>query len=106
MGNMFWYWFTTTFAIIWGRFIAPKASLKLPEPYRFMLEIILFGVSSVALYVVDQKSFCYYSCCVIYNKSHFNHCLETVNLLQYLYKITCHVVLYCILIIQKSSVEN
>ncbi|WP_324648222.1 DUF2568 domain-containing protein [Bacillus pacificus] len=34
-----------------------KASLKLPEPYRFMLEIILFGVSSVALYVVDQKSF-------------------------------------------------
>ncbi len=45
------------FCIIWGRFIAPKASLKLPEPYRFMLEIILFGVSSVALYVVDQKSF-------------------------------------------------
>lgn len=42
------------FATIWGIFIAPKASLKLPEPYRFMLEIILFGVTSVALYVVDQ----------------------------------------------------
>lgn len=42
------------FATIWGIFIAPKASLKLPEPYRFMLEIILFGVTSLALYVVDQ----------------------------------------------------
>lgn len=45
------------FAIIWGRFIAPKASLKLTEPYRFILEIILFGVSSVALYTVDQITF-------------------------------------------------
>ena len=44
------------FAIIWGIFIAPKASLKLPEPYRFILEIILFGVTSVALYVVEQTT--------------------------------------------------
>ncbi|MBE5105187.1 YrdB family protein [Bacillus thuringiensis] len=40
--------------LLWGIFIAPKALLRLPEPYRFMLEIILFGVTSVALYVVDQ----------------------------------------------------
>ncbi|MGE7884620.1 YrdB family protein [Bacillus sp. NPDC094077] len=45
------------FAIIWGIYIAPKASLKMPEPYRFMLETILFGVTSVALYVVDQTTF-------------------------------------------------
>lgn len=50
----FWHWLTTTFCDNMGIFIAPKASLKLPEPYRFMLEIILFGVTSVALYVVDQ----------------------------------------------------
>lgn len=44
------------FAIIWGIFIAPKASLKLPEPYKVMLEIVLFGVTSVALYFVDQTT--------------------------------------------------
>ncbi|MFJ8526695.1 YrdB family protein [Bacillus sp. NPDC094106] len=42
------------FAILWGTFIAPKASLKLPEPYRFILEFIIFGVASSALYVVDK----------------------------------------------------
>ncbi|WP_410983178.1 YrdB family protein [Bacillus cereus] len=42
------------FAIVWGAFIAPKASLKLPEPYRFLLELLLFGVTSFVLYVVNQ----------------------------------------------------
>ncbi|MGG2093356.1 YrdB family protein [Bacillus sp. S13(2024)] len=41
-------------AILWGAFIAPKASLKLPEPYRFILELIIFGAASFALYFVDK----------------------------------------------------
>jgi len=41
-------------AILWGTFIAPKASLKLPEPYRFILELIIFAVASFALYVADK----------------------------------------------------
>lgn len=41
-------------AILWGTFIAPKASLKLPEPYRFMLEFVIFGAASFALYFVDK----------------------------------------------------
>ncbi|MDM5238622.1 YrdB family protein [Bacillus cereus] len=44
------------FALLWGIFISPKASFRLPESYRFMLEIILFGVTSVALYVVNQTT--------------------------------------------------
>ncbi|MGG0238133.1 YrdB family protein [Bacillus rhizoplanae] len=42
------------FAILWGTFIAPKASLKLPEPYKFLLELVIFGVTSSALYFVDK----------------------------------------------------
>ena len=41
-------------ALLWGTFIAPKASLKMAEPYRFIMELIIFGVTSSALYVVDK----------------------------------------------------
>ncbi|WP_088044459.1 YrdB family protein [Bacillus sp. EAC] len=41
-------------ALLWGTFISPKASFKLPEPYRFILELIIFAVASSALYIADK----------------------------------------------------
>ncbi|TVY02921.1 YrdB family protein [Paenibacillus cremeus] len=43
-------------AILWGTFIAPKATLLLPEPYRFILECLIFGAASSALYLVGETN--------------------------------------------------
>ena len=36
-------------AAIWGLFIAPRARRRLPEPARFLVEFVLFGVTGVVL---------------------------------------------------------
>jgi hypothetical protein len=41
-------------AVTWGQFIGPRASHRLPDPYRFGLEILLFGAASLGLIAVDQ----------------------------------------------------
>ncbi len=41
-------------ATIWGFFLAPAASRRLPEPWRFTLEILLFGAAVLALYTSGQ----------------------------------------------------
>jgi hypothetical protein len=39
-------------AAIWGLFVAPRARRRLPEPARFLLEFVLFGVTGVVLALV------------------------------------------------------
>ena len=41
-------------AIIWGVFIAPKASIPVTVPIRVFLQIILFGSAAVALYFSEK----------------------------------------------------
>lgn len=42
-------------AIIWGTFIAPKASVPVSLPLRIFLQIILFGSAVVALYFSEKR---------------------------------------------------
>ena len=35
--------------LTWGLFIAPKASRRLPDPRRSMLELVIFGLAALAL---------------------------------------------------------
>ncbi|MBI3175286.1 MAG: YrdB family protein [Chloroflexi bacterium] len=38
------------FAMVWGTFLAPKSSMRLNEPWLFLLELVLFGLTCWALY--------------------------------------------------------
>lgn len=44
------------FAIIWGTFLAPKSTMRLHEPWLFLLEITLFGLAAWALYNTGKIS--------------------------------------------------
>ncbi|BBH22847.1 hypothetical protein Back11_41920 [Paenibacillus baekrokdamisoli] len=44
-------------AVIWGRFIAPKAPIKLPEIGVIALESILFLSAFIGLYTTGLKAF-------------------------------------------------
>jgi hypothetical protein len=37
-------------AIVWGTFLAPKASIQLPGPIFLILEIIVFAIATLAIY--------------------------------------------------------
>jgi hypothetical protein len=41
-------------AIIWGTFLAPKASVQLPRPIYLLLEIIVFGIATLAIYATGH----------------------------------------------------
>jgi hypothetical protein len=36
-------------ALVWGMFGSPNASLPLPEPWHFILEVVIFGSAAAAL---------------------------------------------------------
>ncbi len=38
------------FAVVWGTFLAPKSSMRLDEPWLFLLELVLFALAAWALY--------------------------------------------------------
>jgi hypothetical protein len=40
-------------AVLWGAFIAPRAGRRLPEPARFVLEVLLFAAAGVLLVLTD-----------------------------------------------------
>lgn len=42
-------------AILWGLFIAPKASIPVTPPLRAALQIIVFTLAAAALYTAGQK---------------------------------------------------
>jgi hypothetical protein len=43
-------------AVIWGLFVAPKATRLLADPWRFGLEILLFAWGSGALWLAERPS--------------------------------------------------
>ncbi|MEV1115213.1 YrdB family protein [Actinosynnema sp. NPDC049800] len=38
-----------TAAVVWGAAIAPRARRRLPEPGRFLVELVLFGAAGLAV---------------------------------------------------------
>ncbi len=38
------------FAVVWGTFLAPKSSMRIGEPWLFLLELVLFALTIWALY--------------------------------------------------------
>lgn len=38
------------FVVVWGLFMAPASSRRLREPWRFIVELVLFGLATIALY--------------------------------------------------------
>ncbi len=38
------------FAVVWGTFLAPKSPMCLHEPWLFLLELVVFGLTYWALY--------------------------------------------------------
>lgn len=38
------------FAVVWGTFLAPKSSMRLHEPWLFLLELVIFALTCWALY--------------------------------------------------------
>ena len=41
-------------AVVWGLWIAPKATRRLRDPARLAVELLLFGVAGVALLAADH----------------------------------------------------
>jgi hypothetical protein len=39
------------FAVVWGVSMAPRAAVRVPDPWRLILELVLFGTAATALYV-------------------------------------------------------
>uniref|UniRef100_A0A7C4KZ84 DUF2568 domain-containing protein n=1 Tax=Bellilinea caldifistulae TaxID=360411 RepID=A0A7C4KZ84_9CHLR len=44
------------FAVVWGTFLAPKSSLRLSEPWLFLAELVIFGLSGWALYSMGKTN--------------------------------------------------
>lgn len=42
------------FAVVWGTFLAPKSSMRLGEPWLFLLEVVLFALAMWALYSIGK----------------------------------------------------
>ncbi len=43
-------------AVVWGIFLAPASSRRLREPWRSILELVVFGSAIAALYSTGQRS--------------------------------------------------
>jgi hypothetical protein len=43
-------------AVFWGRFMSPKASHRLHDPWRLVAEIGVFGIAATALFVRDHDA--------------------------------------------------
>lgn len=41
-------------AVIWGFWLAPKASRRLSEPWLLIAKLVFFGLATLALYVAGQ----------------------------------------------------
>ena len=44
------------FAVVWGTFLAPKSSMRLSEPWLFLLELVLFALAAWALYSTGKAN--------------------------------------------------
>ena len=43
-------------AVVWGAFIGPKSSRRLPDPWRFAIEVVIFAGATAAFAAVGQTS--------------------------------------------------
>ena len=43
-------------ATVWGLLIAPKAKRRLADPWRFIVELVLFGLATAALVGIGRPS--------------------------------------------------
>lgn len=41
-------------AVVWGVFVAPKATRRLVDPGRFLVELLVFGSAAAALWVASR----------------------------------------------------
>jgi hypothetical protein len=41
-------------AVVWATFVAPNSRMQLPEPWLLIVELIIFGLAAVALYVTGH----------------------------------------------------
>jgi hypothetical protein len=39
---------------VWGAWVAPKAQRRLPDPLRLLVELVIFGLATVAFAAVGQ----------------------------------------------------
>jgi len=44
------------FAIVWGIFLAPKSPRRLGEPWLFLLELVIFGLTCWALFSTGKTN--------------------------------------------------
>lgn len=44
------------FAVVWGTFLAPKSPMRLHEPWLFLLELVVFGLTCWALYSTGKAN--------------------------------------------------
>jgi len=45
-----------TAAVIWGLFIGPRSWNRLPDPYRLIAELIIFGFGTAGFWEVGQEA--------------------------------------------------
>jgi Protein of unknown function (DUF2568) len=43
-------------AVFWGAFIGPKSARRLPDPWRFACELVIFAGATAALLAVGQPA--------------------------------------------------
>jgi hypothetical protein len=43
-------------AVVWGRWMAPKSSTRVGDPWRLVIEIVIFGAAAIALLDADQTT--------------------------------------------------
>ncbi len=41
-------------ALLWGRWVAPKAKARVADPWKLLLEVLVFGSAVAALAAADQ----------------------------------------------------
>lgn len=46
-------------AVIWGMFVAPRASVEVPGWLRLLIEIVVLGSAALALYFANLPTLCF-----------------------------------------------
>ena len=56
-------------ATVWGIFLSPKATVKVPRVIKFILQVIVFGAAVAALFAADRPTWAWvFGLLVILNK--------------------------------------
>jgi hypothetical protein len=43
-------------AVVWGRWMAPKSNRRVGDPWRLVIEVVIFGGAALALFDADQST--------------------------------------------------